>query len=181
MDNFSEQLVKKNETSAEKSRRIMLLVLGILLTIALAILSFLQLDRPAMAFMGMLLAVAAGYGTYFIVQGTYVEYEYTFTNGELDIAKIIAKKKRTELLSTDVRRFTAFGKYKDDMEETDDMTVVIASDNIASHEYYADFQHEEYGITRLIFVPDEKTLSNIRRALPQKLKVQLAKESEDQI
>lgn len=179
MDNFSEQLVKKNETSAEKSRRFMLMILGILLTIALAVLSFLQLDKPAMAFLGMLLAAAAGYGTYFIVQGTYVEYEYTFTNGELDIAKIIAKKKRTELLSVDVRTFTAFGKYNDDMEETEDMTVVIVSDNIASHEYYAEFQHEDYGFTRLIFVPDEKTLDNIRKSLPQKLKAQLRKESEE--
>ena len=62
MDNFSEQLVKKNETSADRNRRIMLLILGILLTIALAVLSFLQLDKPGMAFLGMLLAVAAGYG-----------------------------------------------------------------------------------------------------------------------
>lgn len=180
MDNFSEQLVKKNETSADRNRRIMLLILGILLTIALAVLSFLQLDKPGMAFLGMLLAVAAGYGTYFIVQGTYVEYEYTFTNGELDIAKIVAKKKRIELISTDVRSFTNFGKYNDDMEETDDMTVVIASDNIASHEYYADFQDEEYGSVRLIFVPDEKTLGNIRRALPQKLKAQLVREESEQ-
>ena len=56
------------------------------------------------------------------------------------------------------------------------MTVVISSDNIASHEYYADFQHEDYGLTRLVFSPDERILDNIKRYLPSNLRVKLAKE-----
>lgn len=170
MDTFAEQLVKKNETSADRSRRIILVILGILLTIAMMLLSFLQLDKPLLAFLGMMLAAASGYGTYFIVQGTYVEYEYAFTNGDLDVAKIIAKKKRVEMLTVDVKTFTDFGKYDDSMEESKDMTVVIASDNIASHEYYADFKHGVYGNTRLVFVPDEKILECIMRALPPKIR-----------
>lgn len=170
MDNFTEQLVKKAETSADRNRRIMLVVSGIVLTAALVLLSFIQLNRPLLAFLGMILAAASGYFTYFSVQGTYVEYEYTFTNGELDIAKIIAKKKRVEMLSTEVKSFTDFGKFSDELEESEDMTVVIASDNIASHEYYADFQSEAYGSTRLVFVPNEKMLEYIGRYLPAKLR-----------
>jgi hypothetical protein len=172
MDNFTEQLVKKQETSADRTRRIMLVITGIFVTILLVLLSFIQLDHPILAFLGMVLAAASGYGTYFMVQSTYVEYEYTFTNGELEIAKIIAKKKRVELINTEVRSFTAFGKYDDGMEETEDMTVVMTSDNIASHEYYADFQHEDYGLTRLVFVPNEKMLEYIGRYLPAKLRNQ---------
>lgn len=108
--------------------------------------------------------------TYLLVQGRYVEYEYTFTNGELDIDKIIAQKKRKELLTVEVRNFSDFGKYSDDMEETEDMTVVYATDNIISNEYYADFEHKEYGRTRLIFVPDERMLENIKKFLPAKLR-----------
>ena len=170
MDNFAEQLVKKNETSADRNRRIVIAVCGILITVAMVFVSFIQLDKPVIAFLGMILAAATGYGTFFLIQGSYVEYEYTFTNGELDIAKIIAKKKRIEMLSTEVRSFTDFGKYSDDIEESEDMTVVITSDNIASHEYYADFQHEEYGKTRLVFVPNEKMLEFIGRYLPAKLR-----------
>ena len=170
MDNFTEQLVKKQETSADRTRRIMLVITGIFLTLLLVLMSFIQLNHPILAFLGMVLAAVSGYGTYFMVQGTYVEYEYTFTNGELEIAKIIAKKKRRELLCTEVRSFTAFGKYDDGMEESEDMTVVLTSDNIASQEYYADFQHEEYGNTRLVFVPNEKMLEYIERYLPAKLR-----------
>ena len=173
MDNFAEQLVKRSETSADKTRRILTLAVGVLFTISLTGLALLQLTRPLMALLGFLLAVAAGYGTYFLVQNSYVEYEYTFTNGELDVDKIIAKRKRSGMVTADIKKFTAFGKYTDGMEETDDMTVVIASDNIASHEYYADFEHEEYGTTRLIFAPDERILENIKHTLPAKLKYEL--------
>lgn len=173
MDNFAEQLVKRNETKSDKIRRIATIITGSLFTVCIVLFAFLQIGQPLLALMGFVLAVAAGYGTYFLVQGSYVEYEYTFTNGELDVDKIIARKKRTALLSVPVRTFTAFGKYTEDMEETEDMTVVVASDNIISREYYADFEHTEYGKTRLIFVPDERMLENIKKALPAKIRSEL--------
>ena len=169
MDNFAEQLVKKNETNADKTRRIAMLIVGILFTIALLLLAILA-RRPLIMFLGFALSAVAGYGTYYYVQNTYVEYEYTFTNGDLDVDKIIAKKKRHEMLSTNIRKFTDFGKYEDGMEETDDMTIIMATDNIASHEYYADFTDESVGAARLIFVPDERMLENIKKFLPAKLR-----------
>ena len=170
MDNFAEQLVKKNETSSDKTRRIMIIVVGILFSAALAVLALLQLRNPLVALLGFVLAVVSGYGTFNVVQNTYVEYEYAFTNGELDVDKIIAKKKRREMVSTNVRQFTAFGKYSDDIEETEDMTIIFATDNIASHEYYADFNDENVGSARLVFAPDEKMLENITKFLPAKLR-----------
>ncbi|MDE5619346.1 MAG: hypothetical protein K2O29_06275 [Ruminococcus sp.] len=176
MDNFAEQLVKKNETSSDKTKRLLTTIGGIVLTVVLAVFGFLTLGNPVLSLLGFLLAVGAGYGTFFIVQSSHIEYEYAFTNGELDIDKIIAKRKRKPLLSVEVRKFTDFGKYSDDLEETAEMTVVISSDNIASHEYYADFQHENYGLTRLVFSPNEKMLENIKRFLSGSLRSKLARE-----
>jgi hypothetical protein len=103
----------------------------------------------------------------------YVEYEYTFTNGELDIDKIVAKKKRREMLSVSVGKFKEFGRYDDAPEETDDMTVVFATSNIASEEWYADFDHEQYGSTRLVFCPNENMIENMRKNLPRALRAKL--------
>ena len=128
MDNFAEQLVKRSETSADKAKRLILIIVGVFFTVVIAGLAVLQLTKPIFAMLGLILAAVAGYGTYFAVQGSYVEYEYTFTNGELDVDKIVAKKKRTAMVSTDIKKFTAFGKYTDGMDESEDMTVVIASD-----------------------------------------------------
>ena len=170
MDNFAEQLVKKNETGSDRTRRTMMTIVGILLSLSLAVLSVLQLGSPLVSLLGFILAVAAGFGTYRMIQNTKIEYEYTFTNGELDVDKIIAQKKRREMMSTNVRQFTDFGKYSDDIEESEDMTVILATDNIASHEYYADFTDENIGKARLIFAPNEKMLENIQKFLPARLR-----------
>ena len=169
MDSFAEQLVKREGTSSDKMKKYLIYGGGIFITIALVILAVLKMGSTVSIIM-LLLAGGAGYLTYFLGTSTYVEYEYAFTNGELDIDKIIAKRKRVELLSADVRKFTAFGKYSEDIDDSDDLTTVISSDNIASHEYYADFECDKYGKTRLIFAPDEKILEYIMDFLPYSVK-----------
>lgn len=176
MDNFAEQLVKKNETASEKTKRTLMTVLGIVGTLIFLAVGILTLGIPLLSVVGFLLALATGYGTFNMIQSSYVEYEYAFTNGELDIDKIIAKKKRKSLISIEVNRFNAFGRYRDDLDEPENMTVVISSDNIASHEYYADFQHEDYGLTRLVFAPDSRMLDNIRKFLPANVRSKFMKE-----
>lgn len=176
MDNFAEQLVKKNLTASEKTKNTAITVAGITGTIILILFGLLAIGRPVLSVIGFLLAVGAGYFTFNNIQSSYIEYEYTFTNGELDIDKIIAKKKRKALISIEVNKFTDFGEYNDNIEEPDNMTVVMSSDNIASHEYYADFQHDDYGLTRLVFAPNEKILDNIKRYLPANLRAKLSRE-----
>ncbi|MDE5834251.1 MAG: hypothetical protein K2H26_01875 [Ruminococcus sp.] len=176
MDNFAEQLVKKNETASEKTKRTLITVLGIVGTLIFLAVGILTLGIPLLSVVGFLLALATGYGTFNMIQSSYVEYEYAFTNGELDIDKIIAKKKRKSLISVEVNKFNAFGRYRDDFDEPENMTVVISSDNIASHEYYADFQHEDYGLTRLVFAPDSRMLDNIRKFLPANVRSTFMKE-----
>lgn len=175
MDNFAEQLVKKNETSSDKTKRTLVLVIGIILTLILVVLAFLQMSSFIRAMLCFILAALCGYGAYSMYCNSQIEYEYAFTNGEIDIDKIIAKKKRNEMISFEVRQLTDFGKYSEGMKESDDMTVVFASDNIEEHEYYAEFQHETYGNTRVVFCPDERMLDNIKKFLPSKIRVKFNK------
>lgn len=166
MDNFAEQLVKNNPTGADRIKNFAMVFIGLFAGIALFGLGILTIGRGIISFLLFLAAIGAGFGTYLLFKNTKIEYEYTFTNGELDIDKIIAQTKRKEMLTISVGKFTAFGKYDAETpEETSDMTVVFATDNIVEHEYYADFPHEAHGSTRLIFVPNEKMISNIIKFL----------------
>lgn len=174
MDNFAEHLIKKELTGGDKAKRMIILVGGIVIAVMLVFFSVLMLGQGLLPFVGLALAAVTGYGTYFIVTNMYVEYEYTFTNGELDIDKIIARKKRREMLSVSVGKFREFGRYDDSVpEETDDMTVVFATSNIASEEWYADFDHEAYGSTRLVFCPNENMIENMKKNLPRALRAKL--------
>ncbi len=174
MDNFAEHLVKKELTGSDKAKRAVIIVGGIAMTVALALSAVLMLGQGLIPFVGLVLAAVTGYGTYYIVSNMYVEYEYTFTNGELEVDKIIAKKKRKSMLEVSVGKFKDFGRYDDDTpEETDDMTVVFATSNIASEEWYADFDHDAYGSTRLVFCPNDNMLENMSKNLPRALRAKL--------
>lgn len=165
MDNFAEQLVKKEISDSERIKNIVILILGLCLSAALILLA-LMIGHLLLTFVILIAAAAVAGGIILRHRNTKIEYEYTFTNGELDIDKIIAQAKRKEMLSIQVSKFAEFGKYDENTpEETEDMTVVIVSDNILSHEYYADFSHEDYGKTRLVFSPDERMLSSITDSL----------------
>ena len=174
MDNFAEHLVKKELTGSDKAKRVVIIVGGIAMTIALALSAVLMLGQGLLPFVGLVLAAVTGYGTYYIVSNMYVEYEYTFTNGELEVDKIIAKKKRKPMLEVSVGKFRDFGRYDDSTpEETEDMTVVFATSNIASEEWYADFDHDAYGSTRLVFCPNDNMLVFMSKNLPRALRAKL--------
>ena len=130
MDNFAEQLVKRQPTGADRMKTCIILILGMLLTFLALIAGF------VFSFLLLFVAVALGVGTFFLYRNSKVEYEYTFTNGELDIDKIINQTKRKEMLTISVSKFTAFGKYANNIpDETEDMTTVFATDNIVENEY----------------------------------------------
>lgn len=170
MDVFAEQLIVKQQTDSDKKKLILKNVAGVIAAAAFIAVAMLMLSVPVISLASLIAAVACGVGVYFNVQNFYVEYEYAFTNGELDIDKIIAKKKRKHLISVNVAKFSAFGKYLDDTDDSGDMTLIIASSNIASEEYYADFPDEEYGNTRLVFCPNEDMLEVINKSLPRALR-----------
>lgn len=57
---------------------------------------------------------ALTYGCFVAKNRQRIEYDYTFTNGILDIAKVINNSRRKRLLSTDVREFEIIAPTSDD-------------------------------------------------------------------
>lgn len=168
MDNYAEQIVKRENTSSESTKKIGIIAAVIIICIILGLV-FIFTIGTFISLIALILAAGAVYGSYILLEGLNVEYEYIMTNGELDVDKIIAKKKRKSLISIDLTKLEGFGKYSENIEEKDGQTLVISSDNIASHEYYADFKHDDYGDVRLIFAPNEKMLNAIKIYLPRNI------------
>lgn len=167
MDNVYEQLVTINKSTGQKIAYIVLIFL--IFVMGLFIFLF---TAP---FISLLLGLVAGGGAIFLglflLSNSVFEFEYTFTNGELDIDKIVAKRKRKRLITVEIKNITGFGKYKDIKEKTPTGTTIIgAHDGTSEDTYYADFRSQKYGATRLYFSPDEKTLNNINKYLPRNLR-----------
>ncbi len=164
-DRFTEHLVKKVPTSQENTKKILMILGAVILVIGTA---FLAVATGWLIVLTLTIGVI--YGAYYLLSGLGIEYEYTFTNGELDVDKIMGKRKRLRLVTVDASKFEAFGELTNDVADRPNATLILCSDNTGEGEYYADLTTEEYGETRLVFTPSEKMVSYIEEALPRTLK-----------
>lgn len=173
MDQFAEQLVKKPGTSADTFKRIGIIALTVLIT---AVSVLLVMTGFALA---VILPICAVCGAYFLLTQMQVEYEYSCTNGTLDIDKIIAQSKRRSMLSIDVSAFTAYGKAGECPESDEQMTTFSASGyslmgtDDRAEEYYAEFEHPEHGKCCLYFTPDSHFREVLEPFLSRELRRQL--------
>ena len=155
MDKFAEQLVKKYPSSSETLKKTLIVVAAVIGCIA-AVLFCVTLPKLSPVF--ILFAIGVIYGAFWLINSMYTEYEYEVTNGDLDISKIIAKKKRSDLLSVKVSDFTSLSEY-----DENNMTRYHCSDGTINHLFYADFSNENGEKCRLYFSP---SVSIIEAMLP---------------
>ncbi|MBQ1433366.1 MAG: hypothetical protein IIZ09_09755 [Ruminococcus sp.] len=169
MDSFKEQIIKKQKTSRDS----MMKTIYIIGTVVLA--SLVMLIGLTMTFMlpiGFIIAALIIYGGYRLIQGLDLEYEYIFTNGELDVDKVIAAKSRKNLVTVNIGDTTDIGEFSG--EDSGSKTVVMASAcDSDRQDYFIDFKHSEYGDTRVIFTPDNDMLCAIKTYLPRQIRNKL--------
>ena len=117
MDTYSEQLVTKKKNQNDSMKKLIIILTAIILCGLLVFASLLYFEFALLA-----VAALAGiiFGTYKLISGFNIEYEYSITNGEIDIDKIIAKRKRVHMLTAEVKSFTAFGIY----ESVNDLSLI---------------------------------------------------------
>ena len=61
---------------------------------------------------GILLIAAAGYGAYWLITSRNLEFEYSVTNGDLTIDRIINRQRRKRVISFDCKNVEAMGKIQ---------------------------------------------------------------------
>lgn len=161
MDTYAEHIVKKIPTGNDTLKKVLAASVSIITGTLIAIV-FMPI--------GLLFAMAIFYGGYYWFTIFDIEYEYAVTNGEIDIDKIIAKRKRKKMLTVNAGTFETFAKIENGNlpDNNDNRTVFMLSGG--ENEYYADFNHSEYGKSRLIFSPNEKMLDCINPYLPRSIR-----------
>ena len=106
-DVFKEQIVKRQPNSKDTLKRTGLLI-------AVVIVGFLAFGIiPAFA---PFLVLAAGFGAWILMGFLKVEYEYAFTDGELDIDAIYNRSRRKRLFSARVNDFELMAHVEDKVQ-----------------------------------------------------------------
>ena len=154
MDRFSEQLIKKEATGRDMFLRGLMIAAAMFLIIAL-VFAFVYIGIVAVA-----AAAAVIWGLVWLLQGTSVEYEYIVTNDDLDIDKIVGKRKRKRLVTISLKTVTEIGEYRSD-ESLDSEVAVMAHDETGSDMWYLYADTAKYGKLALVFNPDGNTLCNM--------------------
>lgn len=172
MDQFAEQLVKKITTSQDDLKKGVLIAAAVLLTLFSLYLTFFVIP------IAVVLPVGIVYLAIYAFKLLNVEYEYSCTNGTLDIDKILGQTKRVEMLTIDVSAFTVFGKEGECEKSAEDLTTFSAvgismmGDEEDAETYYAEFDHPDHGKCCLYFTPDDRMREVIVPFLPRTLRRQ---------
>lgn len=168
MDSFKEQIIKKQTTKNDRMRKLSIMVGSVALAFAII---FFVLSVPRWAVIGIFLACLCIYGGFYLIQNLNIEYEYIFTNGDIDIDKIIAQRSRKRLVTIKVNDATSVGIVDDNFSVSDGRTLVYASAcDPEMTDYYIDVNHKSLGETTVIFTPDEDMLRMIKTHLPRTMR-----------
>lgn len=155
MDIFIEQMIKKQITRSDRIKQ-----LGIVFaTSIVATISLLFIPKLNFA-----LACAAIFTAYYMITTFNIEYEYIVTNSDIDIDKIISRRKRKRLISFDIKNINKFGKYINNQLDMQTYNhKVYACENLETNNnlFYITLHHKVYGNTLIVFNPNEKIISII--------------------
>ena len=120
----------------------------------------------------LLFTVGVGYGAYFLIRRTNIEFEYILTNGELDIDRIVAKRKRKRIITVDAKQFDFFAPLSNadakNVSSSSIQQTIHAEGEIGSDKVYvAVLTHK--GIKTCLYVqPTEKILAGLEKFIPRR-------------
>jgi uncharacterized protein (UPF0333 family) len=164
MDIFVEQIIKKKFGTKDFIVLFGLVLLGCILIFAS------MLFIPSFSVI-VLIAVCAG--AYYLISSRNLEYEYSVTNGDITIDKIINRRSRKRIISMDTHNIEAMGKYNPAEHSAKNyaarLTVSVTDDG--KDAWYFTGNHPQKGSVLVVFSPNEKVLAGIKPFLARQVSI----------
>ena len=159
MDTFFEQIVKIKPTV-----KVWLMYFGLwALAGLLALFAFAYLGS-----LSFVVAIALIYGAWKLSSRFFIEYEYIFTNGDLDFDKIIAKAARKRMAAISCGKVQKYGKYNWQSKPSASVQKIYTFCNSGDENaVYMIAPNRNEGTVLIIFAPDERLKGAIEKAIPR--------------
>lgn len=163
MDTFFEQIVKVKKTGKDIA-----IIVGVLLAavILLAVAGMFVLT----SYMPIAVLVGFGvcWGAYKLLMMTSIEYEYIFTNGDLDVDKITARSSRKRSVSINCTQVERYAKYNPAARPSDSVKkVFMCCDADDPEAKFIIAPSKKDGVVMIVFAPDERMRGAIEKAIPR--------------
>lgn len=164
-DVFIEYMVRRKNTTQIMLKKVGIVVGALVLSMILFVLSG---ALGVFSILGTLAGAGALYGGYILLTSQNVEFEYAVTNGEIDIDRIMAQRKRQRLVTVNCRQVEAFGKYKaGEHAQKTYGNKIFACDAPDSGDVWYCTVKKEKGLTLVVFNASERMLNGIKPFLPR--------------
>ncbi len=162
MDTFFEQLLKIKLTGKAKAIIVAIIAIDALIVAALLYFSFFL--APAFMF---LIVVAAIYGGYKLISLLKIEYEYIYTNGDLDVDKIVAQNSRKRIVSIKCSEIEKYGEYKGQPAPSSVKNTFIFCNPDSEGQVYIIAKDRNLGMVMMVLAPDERLRTELEKAVPR--------------
>ena len=161
-DIFKEQLVKKNPTVKDRLMQAALIF---------AVMVVFFISMTFIPGFGIVITLIAGFAAYILIGRLKKEYEYIFTNGELDIDVIYNKSSRKRVFSGFVKDFELMAHIDDESHKrsfgTASQTLDYSSSTPSERSYI--FLTQKNNIkTAVIIEPNDEMLGAISKVLTRR-------------
>ena len=158
MDTFVEQIVAKKKGGKEYGIIFLVILAALVLTAALFLLF------PPL----MVLVVGIGYGAWWLITSQNVEYEYSVTNGDIDIDQIIARRKRKRIVSVVGNKLEVLEPYNAAAYASRpfDRKVMAAPSEQDEGLWCFTYRSKKSGHTLVVFQPERRVLDALIVGLP---------------
>lgn len=162
MDIFVEQLIKKKFGFMDY-----MIFTGVLLLGAFLVFLAVWLLLP----IALLIVAGVCIAAYYAVTSRSLEFEYSVTNGDITIDKIISRRSRRRVVSVDARTVEAMGKYEPGNFKQRNYSARIYACGSKKQEtnWYLAVRHPQRGNLLIVFNPNGQVLEAIRPFLTRQV------------
>ena len=168
VDTFVEQIIYRKKTKSQVALAVLIMALTSILVVMLFM--FLQ----SLAFMLML---PLGWLMWWLLSGMNIEYEYCITNGDIDIDRIVARRKRERVVSVALKKVESAGQYKPEKWQGRqvDRLVFAAPSEKEEGLYCFSYRSKKRGYTLVVFQPNERVMEAFVKSLPRLIQLDMEK------
>jgi hypothetical protein len=168
MDSFVEKLVTRKKQPIDYIQTAAVILLAVIILSA----GFFVALPDIMTQFILIIWAAVIYGVYLFIKSKKIEYEYAVTNGDMDIDRIIAQKKRKRIFSGNCRNYEIIAKVHSDKYNGSYAAIekkITAVSSMDSEDVY--FFVTQYNNARTIvyFEPSEKMMKAFRIFISNKI------------
>lgn len=162
MDIFIEQIIKKKFGKSDY------LVFAAVLLGSCVILGIFAVCIP-MLLLPVLVGVFAA--DYYLITSRNLEYEYSVTNGDITIDKVISRRKRKRVISVDAHNIEEMGKFKPEIvRNKSSYKPYFASEyDDGRDSWYFCAHTSKEGNVLVVFDPDEKVMGAMKPFIPRQV------------